>query len=86
MTKKLDTMEELVEFTQRAVDLAKKMYRDDVSETDFTIIQPLSEGQGMIFQVKDDEYGQRTSVVDIMDALTILPTTDATLDIYGEGE
>lgn len=86
MTKELDTMEQIKTFSNMGMKVAKELYGNDIKETDFTIIQPFADGQGMILQVKDNEYGERTTNLDTVDTLTILPVIDATLDIYGEEE
>ncbi|EUJ46698.1 hypothetical protein [Listeria rocourtiae] len=72
-------------FSQKnALEAAEKLYGDDIKEADFTIIQPYANGQGMILRVGDDENGERATKLDTIDTLTILPTIDATLDIYEE--
>ncbi|EAC7449662.1 hypothetical protein [Listeria ivanovii] len=86
MTKELDTMEQINTFSNMGMKVAKELYGNDIEETEFTIIQPLADGQGMILQVKDNEDGERTMSLNAVDTLTILPVIDATLDIYGEEE
>ncbi|EDN7385630.1 hypothetical protein GPA37_09350 [Listeria monocytogenes] len=86
MTKELDTMKQLKTFSDMGMKVAKELYGNDIKETDFTIIQPFADGQGMMLQVKDDEDGERTMSLNTVDTLTILPVIDATLDIYGEEE
>ncbi|CWU46431.1 TPA_asm: hypothetical protein GEU53_13870 [Listeria monocytogenes] len=86
MTKELDTMEQINAFSNMGMKVAKELYGNDIEETEFTIIQPLADGQGMILQVKDNEDGERTMSLNAVDTLTILPVIDATLDIYGEEE
>ncbi|WP_221638433.1 hypothetical protein [Listeria immobilis] len=79
-------MKQLKTFSDMGMKVAKELYGNDIKETDFTIIQPFADGQGMMLQVKDDEDGERTMSLNTVDTLTILPVIDATLDIYGEEE
>ncbi|MBC2303393.1 hypothetical protein [Listeria booriae] len=83
--KELDTTEQISAFTKNALDAAKELYGDDIKDTDFTVIQPYANGQGMILRVGDDENGERATKLDTIDTLTILPAIDAVLDIY-EGD
>lgn len=83
--KELDTTEQISAFTKNALEAAKELYGDDLTEVDFTIVQPYANGQGIILRVGDDEDGERATNLDTIDTLTILPAIDAVLDIY-EGD
>ncbi|QDK04815.1 hypothetical protein FK484_0082 [Listeria phage LP-031] len=81
---KLDTMEQITNLQKKALEVAKELY-GDIKETDFTVIQPYANGHGILFSVSDDDKGERTVSVKVVDTLTVLPTIEATLDAYEEG-
>ncbi|AHL18946.1 hypothetical protein LP032_097 [Listeria phage LP-032] len=80
---KLDTMEQITKLQKKAVEVAKELY-GDIKETDFTVIQPYADGHGIMFSVSDDDQGERTMSVNVVDTLTVLPPIDGTLDAYEE--
>ncbi|MBC2293738.1 hypothetical protein HCC36_10910 [Listeria booriae] len=83
--KELDTMEQIGVLSKKAIELGKELYGDNVKTTDFKVIQPYANGQAITLSVGDDDEGVRRTKVAVEDTLTILPTVDATLDVY-EGD
>lgn len=57
----------------------------DPAENEYTIIQPLDDGNGILLEVKEIE-GQRVLNVLINDTMVLLPSIEGTLDVFDEEE
>lgn len=77
----------LDDILKEVIEMATPYLNDldiDSATDEYTIIQPLDNGNGIILEVKEDEYGERVLDVLVNDAIIILPQIKGTLDAFEE--
>lgn len=81
----VDTQEVIEGIGRKAIDAAKSEGLD-VKEDEFTVVQPYTDTQAVLFRVAEDDEGTRGIAIDVRDAVIILPKINEHLDIYNRSE
>lgn len=79
--KKIDTGEALRMTAEKGAAALKEL-GISVSEDEWTIVQPLSDGNAIITRMEEDEDGNRVMRQLINDCVVVLPAIEGTLDVF----
>lgn len=85
MSIKVNTSEVLEEVLGKVTEVATANGLDLATE-DFTIIQPLEDGNAIMVSVEDSEDGSRKFDVQVRDTIFVLEPMEGTLDVFVEAE
>lgn len=79
--KKIDTGEVVRLSSEKGVAALKEL-GVSISEDDWTIVQPLSDGNAILTMMEEDEDGNRVMRQLINDCVVVLPAIEGTLDVF----
>ncbi|MGM0260516.1 hypothetical protein [Enterococcus sp. AZ102] len=80
------TLNQVISLMQKEQSELFEKHGIDKKEDNFTVMQPLANGQGVLISVSEDdeEEEKRTLKVKVTDAMIALEPIDAVLDIFEE--
>lgn len=79
---KLELLTFIKETVVKAARLAATQENRNMEDAEFTVVQQLADGQGIIVKFGFDESGERDIEVSVSDSLFVLEKIDNTLDIF----
>lgn len=81
MTKKLDTAE-VLQGVYESIAKVAEANQLDITESEFTIVQPLEDGNAITVKVGDNDEGERGINVEVNDSVFVLEPLEGTLDVF----
>ncbi|MDQ8673483.1 2-hydroxyacyl-CoA dehydratase [Enterococcus faecalis] len=79
--KKIDTQEAIASTLKKGMEIAKRS-GINVSEDEFTVIQPFDDLNAVMVTVEKDTEGARSVKVKVTDAVVILERQEGILDVF----